>query len=82
MKKLKANIGMQDKLIRLILALVILLLVWFDVIKGTGMQIAALTLALILAVTSYLDYCPLYALLGISTAKDDGTDSTKTEENT
>ncbi len=69
---MKHNIGTKDKLIRLILAFVLLLLVWFDQIPGgmTG-QIVVLVIAFILALTSYLDYCPLYAVLKISTDKKD-----------
>jgi len=71
MKKLKSNMSMQDKIIRLIIAFIILLLVWFNVIKGMGAQIVALIVALLLAITSYLDFCILYQLFGISTNKED-----------
>jgi hypothetical protein len=67
---MKKNIGQQDKMIRLILAFILLLLVWFNKIHSMTLQIVVLTFALLLAVTSYLDYCFLYALFGFSTDKN------------
>ncbi len=71
---MKKNIGYTDKIIRLIIAFVLLLLVWFDVIKDHAWQIVILVIALIAAITSFLDYCPLYVPFKINTNK-----KTKTE---
>ncbi|NPA42711.1 MAG: DUF2892 domain-containing protein [Chlorobi bacterium] len=64
------NVGTTDKYIRLILAFLLLLAVWFDLIKDTTWIVVALAVAFLLALTSYLDFCPLYKLLGISTNKE------------
>ncbi len=66
---MKKNIGYTDKIIRLIIAFVLLLLVWFDVIVNHTAQIVVLVIALIAAITSFLDYCPLYEPFKINTNK-------------
>ncbi len=64
---MKKNVGYNDKIIRLIIAFVLLLLVWFNVIHGKTWQIVTLVLAFIAFATSYFEYCPIYALLKINT---------------
>ncbi len=66
---MKRNVGPTDKLIRLILAFVLLFSVWFGWIPGTTAQVVVLILALIFALTSFLNYCPLYMLFGFNTNK-------------
>jgi Flp pilus assembly protein TadB len=68
---MKKNIGTTDKLVRLIIAFVLLLLVWFGKVTDTTMQIVVLAVAFIAALTSFLDYCPLYALFRFSTDKNE-----------
>ena len=65
---MKANVGNTDKLIRLVLALIGLLLVIFKVVSGT-LGIIVLVIAAILVITALVNFCPLYALLGIKTCK-------------
>ena len=62
------NVGNTDKLVRLIIAVVLFLLVYTEKITG-NMQIVALLVAMIAAVTSLLNYCPLYTLFKINTNK-------------
>ena len=62
------NVGNTDKLIRLIIAVILFLLVYTEKITG-NMQIVALLIAMIAAVTSLLNYCPLYTLFKINTNK-------------
>ncbi len=70
---MKKNIGYTDKIIRLIIAFVLLLLVWFDVIVNHTAQIVVLVIALIAAITSFLDFCPLYVPFNINKqAKPEG----------
>ncbi|MBP1676298.1 MAG: hypothetical protein H6Q20_857 [Bacteroidetes bacterium] len=64
---MKANIGSADKAIRLGLAIVLIALFYTEVLKGT-VGIIALIIALLLAITSLINYCPLYPLLKINTA--------------
>lgn len=65
---MKKNMGSYDKLIRLIVAIVLIVLYYKGILQGsTG--IIALVVALILTVTSLVSFCPLYALFGIKTCK-------------
>ncbi len=63
------NVGNIDKLVRLIIAVVLFILVYTDTVKGNTMQYVLLTLALIAALTSLLNFCPIYKVLGINTCK-------------
>ena len=65
---MKKNMGTTDKLIRVIVAIVILALYFTNVISGT-LAIVGLVVALIFALTSVVSFCPLYTLLGINTCK-------------
>lgn len=65
---MKANIGSTDKLIRLLLAIVLILLFYFEVLTDT-FGIIALIAALVLTVTSLINFCPLYTFLKINTSK-------------
>jgi len=67
---MKKNIGFTDKVIRLILAFVLLLLIWFNLVPGKTWQIVVLVLALVAALTSFLEYCPIYTILKINTRKE------------
>ncbi|WP_345156555.1 DUF2892 domain-containing protein [Pontibacter saemangeumensis] len=63
---MKKNMGNADRLIRLILAVVVGVLFYTGVVTGT-VAIVLLVLAGIFLLTSLVGYCPLYALLGVST---------------
>lgn len=65
---MKKNVGSIDKVIRVLLAFGIVLLNYFEIINGT-VAIILLVIAMILIVTSFANFCPLYALLGKSTCK-------------
>lgn len=65
---MKKNMGSSDKLIRLIVAIVLIVLYYNGILAGT-LGIIALILAFVLTITSLVSFCPLYALLGISTCK-------------
>lgn len=65
---MKKNMGTADKIVRLILAAVIVILFATDVLPGvTG--IILLIVAAIFALTSLVGTCPLYMIFGISTCK-------------
>ncbi len=66
---MKKNIGNTDKLIRLIIAVVLFLLVYTEKIHNPTMEIVLLVIALLAAITSLINYCPLYSLLKINTCK-------------
>jgi len=63
---MKKNMGSADRIIRTLLALVVGFLWYFDFISGT-VAIVLLVVAGIFLVTSFLGFCPLYALLHINT---------------
>ena len=65
---MKKNLGNTDKLIRLVIALVIAVLYFTNVIDGT-LAIVLGIVAFAMVVTSLLSYCGLYAILGCNTCK-------------
>jgi hypothetical protein len=65
---MKKNMGTTDKVIRVLVAVVILVLYFTHVITGT-LAVILLILAGVFVVTSLLGFCPLYLLFGLSTAK-------------
>lgn len=65
---MKKNMGGADRTIRIILALVVGALYYFNVITGT-LAYVLLALAAIFVLTSFISFCPLYTLLGINTCK-------------
>ena len=65
---MKKNMGTIDKVIRVLVAVVILVLYFTHVISGT-LAVILLILAAVFVVTSLLGLCPLYLLFGLSTKK-------------
>lgn len=63
---MKANVGNIDKSIRIGVALLVGLLVYFKVLTGTVATIALVASA-VLVLTSLVGFCPLYRIIGIST---------------
>ena len=62
---MKKNMGNADRIIRVIIAAVIALLFFTNVITGT-VGIILLVLAGIFLLTGLVSFCPLYAPFGIS----------------
>lgn len=58
--------GSTDKIVRLVLAAVLLILFFTNVVSGT-LGIIALIVAAIFIGTSFINFCPLYLPFGIST---------------
>jgi len=65
---MKRNLGNLDRILRVILALVIVGLYMADVINGT-IAIVLLIFSGVFVLTSMLSTCPLYSIFGISTNK-------------
>ena len=63
---MKKNIGTIDKAVRLVVAAIILLLYFTNVISGT-LALVLLVVAAVLAITSLIGICPLYMLFGANT---------------
>ncbi|MDD4664188.1 MAG: DUF2892 domain-containing protein [Caldisericia bacterium] len=64
---MKKNMGAADRIIRTIIALVVVVLYLMNVLQGT-LGIVLMVIAGILVLTSLFSFCPLYAIFGISTA--------------
>jgi hypothetical protein len=65
---MKKNMGTIDKTIRILLALVIIVLYFTNIISGT-LAIVGLIFSGIFILTSFISFCPLYLPFGISTRK-------------
>jgi hypothetical protein len=63
---MKKNVGVTDKWVRIILAVIIVVLSFAKVLKGTA-EIVLLVIAFILLLTTIVSFCPIWALLGIRT---------------
>jgi hypothetical protein len=65
---MKKNMGTTDKVIRILVAVIILVLYFTHVISGT-LAVILLILAGVFVVTSLLGLCPLYMPFGLNTKK-------------
>ena len=65
---MKKNMGTLDRIIRLVLAVLVAVLYFTNVISGTLAIILGIV-GIIFLVTSILGVCPLYMLFGLSTLK-------------
>lgn len=65
---MKKNMGSIDKIVRIVLALVIVVLYFTNVVSGT-IGIVLLVVAGIFVLTSLISFCPLYLPFGINTCK-------------
>ena len=63
---MKKNMGTLDKSIRLLLAVIFIILYFTGVVASTT-GIILLVLAGIFIVTSFVSFCPLYTIFGLST---------------
>lgn len=65
---MKKNMGTTDKVIRILVALLIIVLYFTHQISGT-VAIIGLILSAVFILTSFISFCPLYLPFGISTRK-------------
>jgi hypothetical protein len=65
---MKKNIGSIDKIIRFIVAAVLVILYFTHVVTGT-LGIILLVVAGVFVLTSLVSFCPLYPILGMNTNK-------------
>jgi hypothetical protein len=65
---MKKNMGMADKAIRILIAVVIGVLYFTNTISGTLAIILGIV-AVAFVLTSFISFCPLYLPFGISTFK-------------
>jgi hypothetical protein len=67
---MKKNMGSTDKIIRVLIAIVIAILFFTNVISGT-LGMVLLVLAGVFVLTSLISFCPLYTLFGANTCQKD-----------
>lgn len=63
---MKKNMGAMDKVIRVCIAILIAVLYFTHSISGTAALISGIV-AIVLALTSFISFCPLYLPFGINT---------------
>jgi hypothetical protein len=63
---MKKNMGVADKSLRILSAVVIGILYYLGVISGTVAIILGV-LAIVFVITSFMSFCPLYLPFGLST---------------
>lgn len=63
---MKKNMGTADRVIRILIAVVVISLYFANVINGT-IAIVLLAISGIFILTSFISFCPLYLPFGIST---------------
>ncbi len=67
---MKLNMGIIDRIIRTVIAAIIAVLYFMGVINGTIALILEI-IAVIFLLTSFIGWCPVYAIFGLSTKKAD-----------
>ena len=65
---MKKNMGNVDRVIRILVALLVVILYFTHVITGT-LAVILLILAGVFVVTSFIGFCPLYLPFGFNTCK-------------
>ena len=66
---MKANIGTIDKSVRILLAVIVVVLYFTHTISGT-LAIILFIVAAVLLITAFINFCPIWHFLGISTKKE------------
>ena len=62
---MKINMGTADRVVRFLIAALVAVLYFMNIISGT-VAIVLLVVAGVLLITSFIGFCPLYKLFGIS----------------
>jgi len=65
---MKKNMGSIDRVIRILIAFVVTVLYFVNVISGT-LAIVLLLFSVVFIITSMISFCPLYLPFGINTGK-------------
>ena len=65
---MKKNMGSADRVIRVILAAIVVVLYFANVISGT-VALILLALAAVFVLTGFMSFCPLYLAFGLSTLR-------------
>ncbi|PKG51539.1 MULTISPECIES: YgaP family membrane protein [Olleya] len=65
---MKKNMGALDKSLRVLAAIFIALLYYLDILSGMVAYVL-MAVAIVFLITSFVNFCPLYAILGVNTCK-------------
>lgn len=65
---MKRNMGRIDKIVRFTIAVIIALLVYYEVVQGM-LSYVLLAVAAVFVLTSLTGFCPLYGLFGFNSCK-------------
>jgi len=65
---MKTNMGGNDRVGRLLFAVLVLLLYMMNIITG-NIATVLLVLSIVFVLTSVVGFCPLYRLIGVNTKK-------------
>ena len=71
---MKPNMGLADRVIRILIAVILVFAYYTNLISGT-FAIVAMIIAVAFVITGFLSFCPLYWPFGISTRKKTGQES-------
>ena len=63
---MKKNVGSIDKVVRLLLAAILIVLFITNVVTGV-LGYIFLALALVFVLTSLINFCPIWAIFGVNT---------------
>lgn len=65
---MKKNLGIVDKRIRIMVAIIVAVLYYLNIIEGTLAYIL-MAVAIIFLITSLINFCPLYKIFGFNSCK-------------
>lgn len=65
---MKKNMGGLDRMVRLVVAVVLIALSYFNIVEGT-LALVFYAVSAIFILTSLISFCPLYTIFGIKTCK-------------
>lgn len=66
---MKKNVGSIDKVVRFLIAAVLVVLYFTTSLKGGTLGIILLIVAGIMVLTSLISFCPLYTIFGCNSCK-------------
>jgi len=65
---MKKNLGSADRVVRILIGALLGFLYYNQTVSGT-LGIVLLIVGIVLVLTSFISFCPLYAILGFTTSK-------------
>ncbi len=65
---MKRNMGRIDKIVRFTVAVIIAILVYYELVQGM-LSYVLLAVAAVFVLTSLTGFCPLYGLFGLNSCK-------------